>query len=84
MFPTIGTLYTSAIISSCRKCVFGEVEIVRYRVPFECRKKVFRAVWEAGTGRGLIFKTRPAVRANCIYGLCGSLEYSPCSFPGVK
>lgn len=84
MFPTIGTHYTSTNVSSCRKCVLGEVEISRYRIRFECRMKAFRAVWEAGAGRGLIFETPPAVRANCIYRLCSSMEYFPCSFPGVK
>jgi hypothetical protein len=62
VFPTIGTHYMLANVSSCRKCVFGEVEIARYRVRFECRTKAFWAVWEAGAGRGLIFETLPAVR----------------------
>jgi len=67
------------------KCVFGEVENARYRARFDCRtKKAFRALWEAGVGCGLIFKTPPAVWSNCIYGHCGSMEYSPCSLPVVK
>jgi hypothetical protein len=63
------------------KCVFGEVEIARYRAQFDYgTKKAFRALWEAGAGCGLIFKTPPAVRANCIYKHYGSMEYSPFRF----